>query len=62
MYPLNEIEKEGAIAAGMAMGQYLDTFGQTDLAKLTEEQFNEICFIFARNFMAFCLPGSRENT
>jgi hypothetical protein len=37
-----DAEKQAIQAAGVAVGQYLEEVGQTDLAKLTGEQFDMV--------------------
>lgn len=45
MNPIFLLSDEHAAAGGQKAGAYLDSIGQTDLAKLNVEQFNRFCSI-----------------
>lgn len=51
MNTLSKEEKQAVTEAAVCAGEYLEYLGQSDLAKLTSEQWIEFCELFAVNFL-----------
>ncbi len=46
---LRQHEFEAAMHGGQMAGEYLDEIGKTDLASLTEKEWQQFCVLLVRN-------------
>lgn len=53
--PIFTLDKTAAVRGGAAGGQYLQSIGQTDLAKLNAAQFEHFCTILVGGAWAAAL-------
>jgi hypothetical protein len=49
---LDAYEHQAALAAGDAVGGWLDGIGKTDLTKLSEPEWQELCHLFVHSYEA----------